>query len=74
MANKGPDGQDRCGFLRGKKCEQKRYEQSLNTDLKSAQVKETINGIGAGSNTVIIAVIVVVVLIGIALYLKFRKK
>lgn len=74
MANTGPDGVNRCGFLRGKKCEQKRYDESLNAELKAAQVEETIKGIGTGSNTVIIAVVVVVVVIGIALFIKFRNK
>ena len=72
--NSGPDGIDRCGFLRGKKCEQKRYEQSLNTELKAAQVNDTIKSIGTSSNTIIVAVVVVIVLIGVALYFKFRRK
>ncbi len=76
MANTGPDGVNRCSFLRGKKCEQKRYEDSLNdklnNELKAAEVKDATSG--NSDPTIIIVVVAMVLLIGGVIYYRTRKK
>jgi len=72
MANKGPDGVNRCGFLRGKKCEEKRYQQDLNGKIKETGLKDLTSGDNT-TTIIIILVVVVMAAIGFVMWKRGRK-
>lgn len=75
MANTGPDGINRCGFLRGKKCEQDRYNQEMAAKAAAAAsvIKEEKATVET-NYTLIILAFASIVIIGIVVYMKLNLK